>query len=217
MPGGTNLAHFIDLQQKPLGTQAGENFKVPVNFRMPSVRVYVINHSRTKEWKRVAVAVSERRGAEDALIYDKKLAEIYNVDTLAKRVEQGRDMNRYEKEAKAVIYGLRIGGKVIPVPPAKSESEAPPRIEVPEGAWDLYLGNFERMHSGDSVVLGEEATRLAMAWRYRHNPVFRVTIDGESKDRDNDFGFLEFVREPVVITTTPLDKEYLTALDLVES
>jgi hypothetical protein len=218
---GTLIPVLADLEKHPLGSQNGETWNVPANYKIPPARIYVINHSRVQPWKRVLVAVSARRGAEEALIYDKELAKIYNVDTLTRRIEQGQDMTRYSKpEPKAVIYMIQVGGHKIPVPPAKDKDTPPPRVEVPEGAWDLYLGNYERIRSSDPTISGAEKTRNAVAWRARHNPVMAFTDDatGEAVTEKipNPYGFLEFVRVTQRAVSETIDKEYLTALDLVE-
>ncbi len=221
------LAAWLDLQNHPLGTERGENFSVPTNYRIPPARIYVINHSRTMKWKRIVVPVSSRRGAEEALIYDKELAKIYNVDTLYRAIDGGRDMNRYKAEIHPVIFSFKVGApmgglKPVPpvtyaIPPARNAESAPPRVEVLEGSWDLFLGNYDRMRSEDPMVLGEEKSRLSIRWRSRHNPVMRFTDDGVSTNIDNEYGFLEFVRETQKQVMEPMDKEYLQALDLMEA
>lgn len=235
MAKGTGLGVWLDLQNNPLGTGKGENFNVPANYAIPPARVYVINHSRTKAWKRLVLAVSRLRGAEDALIYDKELAKIYNVDTLYKTIEGGRDMSRYKNEVHPVIYSFQVGQpmmgakpKVYGIAPARDEKSPPPKVEVLEGAWDLFLGNYARMRGYDKflnmdkkepdlTVSGEEKTRLARYWSRRLNPVLRFTDDGETTEMNNEHGFLEFVRETVTPQTEVLDKEYLSSLDLVEA
>jgi hypothetical protein len=208
---------MMDLRERPLGTGRGENFGVAANYVIPPARIYVINHSRTKKWKRMVIPVSFRRGAEDALTADKELAKIYNVDTLYKRVEEGRDMSRYVTEVKPVAWQLKVGGKLIVIPPARDESTPAPKVEVPEGAWDLYLGNYDRIRSKDATVVGAERSSLALLWSRRHNPVMAFTDDGVTTNLDNPHGFLEFVREPIRAVAEQLDKEYLSALDLVEA
>lgn len=217
MAKGTNLAQWLSLQNKPLGQGAGENFKVAMNYVVPPARIYVLNHSRVKPWKRVAIPVSERRGAEEALIFDKELAKIYNVDTLYKRIEQGKDMNRYETGIKPVVYSFKVGGQTYAIPPARDADSPPPKVEVHEGAWDLFLGNYQRMRSADPTVIGDERSRLALMWGRRYNPVMRYTDDEDTTEIENAYGFLEFVRETQVPMKDIVDKEYLTALDLVEA
>jgi hypothetical protein len=91
----------------------------------------------------------------------------------------------------------------------------------------LFLGNYERMRAvnkdgtPNSTVRGDEQSRLAVAWRQRHNPILRYTDDGVSTDmmvggQVNPFGYLEFVRETQKQMTDNFDKEYLAALDMVE-
>lgn len=235
MARGTNLAVWLDLQNNPLGSGKGENFNVPANYAIPPARIYVVNHSRTKSWKRMVVPVSRMRGAEDALIFDKELAKIYNVDTLYKTIEGGRDMSRYKVEVHPVVYSFQVGQpmmgakpKVYAIPPARDGQTPPPKVEVLEGAWDLFLGNYARMRGfakfaemdtkePDQTVSGEENTRLARYWSRRLNPVCRFTDDGVTTEMDNAHGYLEFVRETTVAAVETLDKEFLSALDLVSA
>lgn len=109
---------MVSLNQHPLGSMSGENFTVPSNYRIPPARIYVVNHSLKRKWKRPVVTMSERRGAEEVLQYDEKvpqgqrLRDLYNVDMLYKQVKDGRDMNRYKMEQKPVVWRLRIPGAV---------------------------------------------------------------------------------------------------------
>lgn len=230
---------YADLTSRPLGTMRGETFGMPANYVPAPARIYVLNHSRRRPWKRLITAVSTRRGADDVLMHNKKLREVYNADGIYRQVEQGRDMSEYREGIQAVHGSIRIpggpngnGGSIQssfrPIPAANDLETPPLRIEVPEGTWDLYLGNYERMKGyekaedrlngkpPDSKVMQVEKASLARYWQYRHNPVFGYTDDGEFVDCKNPFGFLEFVRETVVAVKEPIDQAYLTALDLVE-
>jgi hypothetical protein len=224
----TTLATWLDLKNNPLGHGKGENFNVASNYQIPPARIYVINHSATRPWKELIVPISTRQGAEQVLIYDKKkggeLIDLYNVELLYRAVENGRDMNRYEERVHKVVWAFKVGGQTYAIPPARDEKTPPPRVEVREGAWDLYLGNYERMraidkHTGavDHYAIGEEKARLAVQWRGKKNPVFRYTDDGVTTEINNEFGFIEFVRETVQPMKDVVDKEYLAALDLVEA
>lgn len=223
-----------DLTQHPLGTSRGENFNVPQNYRIPPARIYVLNHSRTQKRKYPTVVVSELHGAEEALILDKELAKTYNVDTLTRQVEKGKDMTRYKVGIEAVNFRLRLpGGQTVVVPPASTQDGKPPAVEVPDGTWDLYMGNYNRMQGFAGVkprdeekfdrnVQSDEEARLALYWRQRYNPVFQVTDDGATKPflwggGPNPFGFLEFVRISQRAVLEPIDREYLTSLDVVEA
>lgn len=229
MANGTQLAVWLDLQNNPLGRGGKDpNMNVAANYVIPSARVYVVNHSRTRAFKRVVVPVSDKRGAEEALIYDKELAKIYNVDTLYRAAEK-RDMSRVKSEIYPCVATIKVGGRVYAIPPARTADSEPPRVYIDkDGVWDLYLGNYERMRgfdpftnrasaeNPDPTIIGEEKTKLALRWNQRHNPVFRYTDDGETTDIKNEYGFLEFIRETQKAMTEPIDKEYLAALDIAE-
>ena len=216
-------------EQRAQGMRPVKHVGMAANYVPPPALIYVVNHSRTRPWKRVSVAVSTTHGAEEALAKDTKLREMYNVDMLYNAVAQGRDMNRYETDIKPVVFTFFVGGQIQIIPPAKNADSPPPRIEVPEGALDLFLGNYDRMRGavrghdgqikreGDASVIGDERSRLAVMWRRRHNPVFRFTDDEKVTNIENAFGFLEFVRETRRPASETMDKEFLTALDLVEA
>lgn len=227
MANGSNLEVYLDLQAHPIGSQRGESFGMPINFAIPPARVYVVNHSRTRKWKKLLVPVSHLRGAEEALIQDKELAKVYNVDTLVRAAEK-RDMSRYRTDLFPVGLKLRIPGTPdgkggceqshdLIIPPAPEAETKPIMVEVPEGTWDLYLGNYERMRSEDPHVVQDEKQRLAHAWSRRHNPVFAYTDDGVTTSLENPHGFLEFVRVTQRAVLEPVDRAYLTSLDLVEA
>lgn len=235
MANGTNIATLMDLSAHPLGSRSGENFKVAMNYQIPPARIYVVNHSRTRKWKRPIVPVSHLKGADEALQVDKELAKIYNAESLMRAAESGKDMTRYKFDIFPVAFQLRVpGGKVITVPCAKTAEDKPVAVEVPDGTWDLYLGNYNRMagfatqehrEEGkyDARVAQDEAQRLNLWWRQRYHPVFKVTDDGESSDFGwgsgngvNPHGFIEFVRVPQRSVTEPIDREYLTSLDVIE-
>lgn len=234
----SHLAVMAELNKHPLGSVNGENFTVPANYRIPQARIYVVNHSRTRKWKRLVLAVSHLRGAEDALMMNKGLRDVYgSTELVYKQVEKGRSMNQYKEEVKPVVFKLDLpGGKALHVPPAAKEDDPPLMVEVPDGTWDLYLGNYDRMQGypgkesrtlpdgspnprerQDTRIAQEESTALALRWQTRHNPVFRVTDDGVSEDRENPFGILEFIRVPQRAVAQAIDKDYLTALDLFEA
>lgn len=230
---------MVSLNQNPLGSMANENFSVPSNYRVPPARIYVINHSRTRKWKRITIPVSIRQGADQALMADREFRQLYgNEDMVYKAVRDGRDMNRYKEEVKPVVWKLALpGGKFVPIPPAHEDTpDKLIMVEVPDGTWDIYLGNYERMRGFpgigprllddgtpnpkekfDQPLQGREQTALSLRWRTRHNPVFAFSDDGVKTDQKNPYGVLEFVRITQRATEEVVDKDYLSALDLFES
>lgn len=237
---------FLDLegpQARPFGSQRDENFGMPRNYIPPPARVFVVNHSRTHPWKRLIIPVSATRGADERLEGDRELQKRYTVDAIYRQVEQGRDMNKYYEGMQPKAINIRIPGgpngsggslegRYRAIVPAANEETAVLEVEVPEGTWDLYLGNFDRMRGYDSPaamydrngnlqppdlkVIEAEKQRLAVFWRKRHNPVFKYTVDGVTEDMHNPYGCLEFIRRTVVAMKEPVDQAYLTSLDLVE-
>jgi hypothetical protein len=217
VPDGKKYAIWNDVQGNPVGTGPGENFTVPLNYVIPPARIYVVNHSLTHKWKRVVEAVSYYRGAEDILMKNKAMREMYNIESFYKKVASGRDMNVYANEAHPVNYAITIGGQKIIVQPARHSDTPPPRYEVPDGAWDIYLGNYERMRSEDNQIKSTEKTKFANSWCRRNNPVWKFSDDGVETDYQNPYGFLEFIRVSMKAVEVPLDKEYLSAIDFVEA
>lgn len=207
---------MLDLKERPLGLGDGEGtLQQPFNARPVNAQVFLINHSATQTRKFVKLAVSERRGADEALLADKELTKIYNVETLS-RAAGRRDMNVYVSKVQPVVYRVIFDSQPFYITYAKGESD-PPRCLVPEGVWDQFMGNYERMHSDDPRVVSEEAQRLALLWQGRHNPILRITENGETTTRDNPYGYLEIVR--IVQTEAPqsLDRDFVTAADFLET
>ena len=232
MAGGANVRQWAELEQAPLGSRHGENLGVPVNYVIPPARIYVKNYSRTLSRKEIAVAVSARRGAEEALAYNNgELMKTYNVDTLIKRIESGVDMNRYTTHIHPVAFVVIVDGQATVIPPAVNAETEPPEVEVPDGAWDVFLGNYDRMRGvvrdplehgkvkreGDKIVIGEEQSRLNLRWSMRFNPVLSYVDDGDVHEIKNPYGYLQFIRRPVRAIKEIMDKDYLSALELVEA
>jgi hypothetical protein len=218
----TKAMVLLDLKNNPLGLGSGEgSLQAPFNSAAPKARVFLTNHSREVLRKYVKVPVSFKRGAAQALSADPELRKLYNVATLREAVTDGQDMNVYAQHTKAVIFAPVWNGQRYPIPPAP-ESGKPKPVQVPEGLWDLLMGNYERMHATldngqpDVRVRSEEAMRLAIAQTGKRSPILYVTIDGEREQRDNPFGFIEIERRTEHLEPVDPSSEFLTAMDLVE-
>jgi hypothetical protein len=208
---------LLDLKQNPLGLGKGDpSFQAPFNASLPQARVYLINHSAAVRRKFVKVGVSFKRGAAQALQADAELRKLYNIATLREAVADGQDMNVYAEKISPVLYGPRWNNTVYRIPPAMNPGDPPPRIQVPEGVWDLLMGNYDRMHSADPRERAEESMRLATSMTNKHSPIRFVTLDGERVERDNEFGFIEIERVTEKLEPISPDTEFLTALELVE-
>jgi hypothetical protein len=208
---------MLDLQNNPLGAGQNEaNLTAPFNAAVSKARIFLINHSANISRRYVKVPVSFKRGAAQALQADAELRKLYNISTLREAVAEGQDMNVYGEKKSAVMYAPTWNGKTYPIPPAKDENSPPPRVQVPEGLWDLLMGNYERMNSSDPRERAEEAVRLANSFIAKRNPVLYVTVDGERTTRDNPFGFIEIERVTEHMEPVSPDTEFLTAMEIAE-
>lgn len=223
----------LELNSQPLGTLAGEaNLQTPFNATAKRPNVYVVNHSRKKKRRICKVAVSQLSGAEEALMYEGPQGEQYrkvygnaeNLYLAAKR----RDMSIYEEEIEPCIFTIPFNGLRYTIAPAsEKDPDNPPIEQIPEGAWDLYCGNYERMHAvypqthpnagaPDEKTRGEEAVRLSLAWSRKHNPVWRILDDGKPTTSQSQFGFVEFIREIPKEAPIRVDGRFVSALELAE-
>jgi hypothetical protein len=213
--GYADIRYQID--QTPLGMAPGDpNFNMPFGSKLPAARVFLRNHS-TKQIRRFKqVAVSARRGAAQALAADKKLREIYNMATFYDAVKAGEDMNVYGEKKQSVLYAPKFDGRTWSIPPARGEEE-PVAVQVPEGMWDILMGNYERMHSPDARIRSEEAVRFANSQVFKNSYILFVTVDGKRTMNDNPFGFIEIERRTEKFEPVHVDSEFLTALEMVEA
>jgi hypothetical protein len=207
----------LNLDTTPLGLAQGDpNLSMPFGSKMPSARIFLRNHSTAQIRKFKKVAVSARRGAAQALAADKSLREIYNMATFYDAVKAGEDMNVYGSKKQSVLFAPKFDGHEWKIPPAKGEEE-PPKVQVPEGLWDILCGNYERMNSPDIRIRTEEMTRFANTQVFKTSFVLFVTVDGQRQMLDNPFGFIEVIRETERYAPVQVDSEFLTALELVEA
>jgi hypothetical protein len=204
------------LKTNPLGHGQGDpSLQAPFNNAQPTARIFLINHSRTVERRFVKVGVSWKRGAAKALQADAELRKLYNVATLREAVVDGQDMNVYDTKRAPVLFAPFWNGVRYPVPPAP-EGAPPLAVQVPEGLWDLFMGNWDRMNDPDQRVRAEEAMRLAISQTAKNSPIRFVTVDGEREERENPFGFIEIERRTERMEPIAPDTEFLTAMDLIE-
>jgi hypothetical protein len=206
-----------DIRQNPLGSAAGDpSFGTPFGSKLPAARIFLRNHSARQKRRFVKVPVSFRRGAAEALAADAELRKIYNIATLEAAIERGVDKNVYGEKIERILFAPKFDGQQYFIPPAKGEEE-PPLVQVPEGMWDLLMGNWDRMNSPDIRIKTEEMTRFANSQVWKHSPILFVTMDGRRTAKDNPFGFIEIERRTEKMEPIAPDAEFLTGLEMVES
>ena len=216
------------LNSSPLGTLAGEaNLQTPFNATPKRPNVYVVNHSRKKVRRMAVVSVSTLSGAEEALTSQTAKGKEYrttygNAENLY-RAAARRDMSIYEDKIEPAMLTINFDGQRFAIMPAPADDpDNPPIEQIPEGAWDLYCGNWERMHAllptglPDEKTRGEETQRLMLRWTRKHNPVWRIMDDGKSTDSQNAFGFVEFIREIPKEAPIRVDGRFVQAMELAE-
>jgi hypothetical protein len=207
-----------ELKNNPLGLGQGDpSFMSTFGAKLPKARIFLRNWSGRQKRTYVKTAVSFRRGASKLLQEDAELRKIHNIATLNEAIKEGIDMNKYAEKIQAVIFAPMFNGRRYPIPPAKAGEEEPPLIQVPEGMWDILMGNYERMNSVDIRIRSEEETRFANSQHGKHSPILFITEDGKRRMKENPFGFIEIERRTEHMEPVAPDTEFLTALEMVEA
>ena len=230
--GGYNPVEQVvsGLESFPLGRADGDpNLNIPQNSPGRPPDVWIINHSRTK-MRRVCVAyVSDSgEGAMEALKRSKQYRDDkLSIELIREEAKRGRDMSVYEDMIKPVVWHTKFDGRDFYVEPAPADSPDNPVPQlVPEGIWDINLGNFDRMNAmtenrgqqvPDTRMRSEEAARLALRFqRGKPNVIWRIVANGKSEERSNPFGYLEFVRQVPKEAPQVIDSSFVTALEIGE-
>lgn len=197
----------------PLGSLPTErHLAAPYNAAPQAAIVEVRNLSASVERLVVKEAISIRRGGDAALKRGPYSGKEYvgtSVDQLRWRVAQGENMNWEIKQVKPTDWILRHNSQEWVIwynnPKDPNGGGEPPWIAVNEGAWDLYMGNWERMHSEDVREKQREAQRLQGRGYFKY-----VLHD------DNPYGFLEFRRRPIEAQQIDVDKSIIAGRSIME-
>lgn len=194
----------------PLGSLPTErHLAAPYNSVPQSAVVEVRNLSASIKRRFVKEAISIRRGGDRAIKEGPYKGPEYkgtSVDMLRWRVAQGENMNWEIEDVKPTDWLLRHNSQewMIWYADPVTNVEAP-WITVNEGAWDLYMGNWERMHSTDAQERQREAQRL------QGRGYFKYTVH-----EDNPYGFLEFRRRPIEAQQVLVDRKVIEGRSIME-
>lgn len=195
-----------DLESSPLGLGTGEQvFNVPANFA-PKALIYARNWSAVRERRILDESVSWYRGGEEHM--DELAKKGISLDSLQK-TSRVKDVNFYRKAVEPTIFKVQFDlqhyPEGIPIPPhglcAKNKTTPckdhaghfcvdAPYIQIPEGAYDLYCGNFERMHSKNIHVKTKEMEHLIGKGK-----MLKVWAHDSGYGDKTDFMYVEFIRE----------------------
>ena len=198
----------FDYKAQPLGSLPGEaHLRIAYNQVPVNCVVRVRNLSGEHKRKIIIEAVSLRRGGERSIMEGPYRAQKnMSVDALRFRASQGENMNWVGEQVLATDFVIRHNNVryLVPHTDAKTGEKAP-WVTVEPGVWDLYQGNWERMHSDDLRERTDEVQRLNL------RGFAKWTIEDEA-----GYGFLEFNREEIRINTMDIDNQIVASGAIIE-
>lgn len=204
----------------PLGTVGGDiNPTIPANYRGAKAVIYARNLSAIEKHRVIVDAVSFARGGEIIQEDLAKKGQGVSLDKLHERaLNHNVDLSKTDDVLLPVVFLVEFNGRKTPVPfhgidaVTHEECDAP-RIIVPEGAWDLYCGNYDLLHYGNAKDREGEIVRLRNKWG-RYNRVF--CDDFPRGQQGSQYAYVEFIREPIPEAAAVVDTEELFPGMLVE-
>jgi hypothetical protein len=203
-----------DLVSTPLGSAPGDPTPELAYNRAPSedlIRYFVRNWSGNKNRRYIKEYVSLFGGGEQTAKEKKEKGEPFSIEELRAKISRGQDASIVADGTKAIPAILTGNSQKFLVEPTKNPKEDPPWVPITGTVYDLYYGNFERLHGGDPREAAREMESLAL--RRRVDPVMRVDKHGRPT---NPFGFLEFKREVMEPKTMAVDAEEVFAGEYIE-
>ncbi len=205
----------IDYTQAPLGSLPGEQGLMnPYNATPQNVVVSVRNLSASRKRRIVKEYVSFRRGGEMQLNDPKLKRELHgntSVDELRRRAGMGENLNLEETVTSPLDFIIRFDSQryLIPYMDPKT-GELAPWITVPPGTWDLYCGNYERMHGSD------RRERINEIGSLNSRNLARFVINTEDETDERPYAFLEFRREEIKVADVVIDSHRVQSGTLIE-
>jgi len=201
----------INYRDQPLGSLPGEQgLAVPYNQPRTTVIVRVRNLSATLKRAIVREYVSIRRGGQEMLADNEGRKRFggnaVSPEVLHQRVAQGDNMNWVENRVSPIDFRIRHDNMpytIHAVDPVTGENA--PWYVVAPGVWDLYMGNWDRMHSRDPRDKTREIEMLITRGLNRW-----VATEG------NPYGILEFERQEVRIEQEAIDPALISSGHLIE-
>lgn len=211
--GGVKAAIMESLRQTPLGGGDNEGgLQAPFNAPKKYVRVKVRNISAVQERNHIIESVSWLRGGEDhyeQLAAAGKGGGVVSIDALHRMAAAGRDASivEYGMAPIDVVLTFDNGQYLVPHTGDGKIGEAgepAPWVEVPDGIYDLYVGNHDRL-----LDPRERAKELERVKSRRKDFVVR---QGEK----NKWAFLEFSYEVIEPIAVAVDSERIYNGEVVE-
>lgn len=202
--GFSKLAQMESVKEMPLGAQGERNPNVAANAVPPKALYHARNVSSTVKRRVVKHFVNDSMDS-----YPQEVLDHYGIDRIElKKRCQTRDMNIYEEKAVPIRRGLVFNNRVTVVEPGP-EGKPGEWKPIDEGIVDLYLGNWERMHSSDPKVRETEGLRIAR--KLDGKPV----CFWEGQDRPPS-AYIEIRREEITVAPVAADNANIFADQAIE-
>jgi hypothetical protein len=191
-------AVLAEIAAQPIGSVAGDP-RPGVAFNvLPAQAVYFArNRSSELPRKVITQSYSARQHIPE------KLQQKYHMDgaTIAQQIDRGlANYDETETAIEPVDKVLMWDSKRYVIRCSREPGKPGEWQPIPEGLWDLYLGNYERMHHADAQVRKEEGDRLRGVMGGK-NIVF------EEGERPNEWAYIEFRREEITSEPVATDRE----------
>ena len=203
-----------DLVSTPLGSAPGDPTPELAYNRAPGddlVRWFVRNWSGNQSRRYIKEYVSLFGGGEVTAKEKQAKGEPFSIEDLRSKIARGQDASIVADGTKAVPAILTGDSKKFLIEPSKDPKKEPPWIPITGTVFDLYYGNYDRIHGGDAREAAKELESLAL--RRRVDPVIRFDKKGRPT---NPFGYLEFKREVMEPKTMAVDAEEVFAGEYIE-
>lgn len=203
-------AILASLQNMPLGMGDQEaNLQIPFNASKDLVVVRVRNLSATRKRKFYTSRISPFRGGDEYEDEMREKKKPINMDRLKRDAYQGMDVSPTAYDVKPAMCTLTFDNGKYEIPAVDARTgDLAPWTSVPEGIYDLYYGNYERLTNGTPKERSDEISQVQS--RRAHDYVIR------GSDDNNQWAFLEFERVVTRPQAIAIDTKHAYGIDLVE-
>lgn len=201
---GSVAAVLDSLKQTRLGAGDGEGgLQAPFNAATDMVLVKCRNLSATMKRRVVIEAISWYSGGEQYAMEQQEKGKTIHLELLRQQAAK-RDVSPFEDKILAVDVMLKFNNGNYVVPHTGADGEVGPWTDLPDGLYDLYMGNYQRLHN--PMELAAEMERVKSR---RKDICIR-------ERNTNPWAFLEWSYEIKRPLPTAIDTERVFSGDLME-
>lgn len=198
------------LQANPFGADPSDpKAGLAMNQGSEYVKCFVRNWSANRERRFITEHISWLKGGERAAKAAKLQGEDFELDKKRKEAYLGQNPSVTEVAIKPVSAILQFDSQQFIVPASDNAKKDPEWVPIPQGVFDLYYGNWERLNSTDAKERALEAEAVAIRRR-------DVCLRMNKGQNTNEFGFLEFKREIIPHQSIAIDSDMVFSDSYVE-